>query len=466
MEKDFIIGVLGDTNLVRMVRNLASDLPAHSVEQAAEDFAPYHVLLAAVSEHQEHTVSEFVADLLSRTNGIPVVAVLRNPHYDIAVKAMTAGAANVVAVPEERMRLHKILEDTIAEYKRSHEVQKFTDAEVTRFNIDKILGTSPSLKFTKRIVEKAIENEALTVLVLGETGTGKGLLTRALHYNSANRQEPFVEIHCSSIPETLLESELFGHEKGAFTDARQRKIGLFEAAGGGTVFLDEIGDISLATQSKLLRVVEEKKMRRLGGISDINVNARIITATSKDLHALIAQGLFRRDLYYRLSVVTIELPPLRERAGDIPQLAGDFLAHFCGVYGRDIHGFTPSAMEYLKSRKWEGNIRELKHSIERAVVLVEGTEISEEDLHISTGAIPAVHKAVEHIPDAGVTNDEIRLDLTLSEASLTYVEKRVLRDVLKRVQWNKSRAASILKISRPRLDRLIKQDPDFFSEAL
>ncbi len=320
------------------------------------------------------------------------------------------------------------------------------------------MGESESLKKTIAVTEKAIKSEHLTVLILGETGTGKELIAKAIHYNSANRQEPFIEINCSTIPETLLESEFFGYEKGAFTDAKQRKIGLFESAGTGTIFLDEIGSISTAIQSKLLKVIEEKMMRRLGGVNNIPVRARIIAAAGEELPDLVSSGLFRKDLFYRLNILTVHLPPLRERRQDIKPLAAHFLQHFKSIYNASVVGFTEEAMEYLEKQQWEGNVRELKNAVERAVVLCEKPLISSN--HLSTADQSGPQKTSQRHESAG---DQITLNISMENASVNAVQQLLIKEVLRSVHGKKSAAAKILKISRSRLDRIIGDHPDFFS---
>jgi transcriptional regulator with GAF, ATPase, and Fis domain len=307
---------------------------------------------------------------------------------------------------------------------------------------------------------KVIEKTSLTVLITGETGTGKELLARAIHYNSKNGEGPFVDIACSALPEHLLESELFGYEKGAFTDARERKVGLFELAGSGSLFLDEIGDISPAIQSKLLKVIEGRTMRRLGGLSDIPVKARIIAATSADLDAKMKAGMFRADLYHRLKIIPLNMPPLRERKDDIPLLAASFIGLFNRLYNKSIAGITPGALQLLSEQEWEGNIRELKHCVERAVLLEEHDWLSESDFDFSPKQRPqqpAPQKGMKEAP-ADPIRQPIVLSIPLEEASLDDVERRLAVRVLEYVRGNKSKAAYILRISRPRLDRILKND--------
>jgi transcriptional regulator with GAF, ATPase, and Fis domain len=309
--------------------------------------------------------------------------------------------------------------------------------------------------------QKVIKNHTMTVLITGETGTGKELFARAIHYNGKNKNSPFVDIACSALPETLLESELFGYERGAFTDAKERKIGLFELAGDGSIFLDEIGDISLAIQSKLLKVIEDRSMRRVGGIRDVPVRARVIAATSADLEARMRSGEFRTDLYHRLKVLPVELPPLRDRKEDIPLLVHSFLESFNKAYSRKIRGLTPHALQILMEHEWEGNVRELKHSIERAFLLEEADWITEHDFDLERKSVSPVKRKViiskpETLPPKEV--DTLMLLIPLDRASLPAVQRLFAQKVLEHVGGHKVRAARIMGVSRARLNRILKPE--------
>jgi transcriptional regulator with GAF, ATPase, and Fis domain len=301
------------------------------------------------------------------------------------------------------------------------------------------------------MVAKIIQRQWITVLVRGETGTGKELIARTIHYNSSTQTQPFVEINCSTIPEPLLEAELFGYEKGAFTDAKSRKKGLFELAENGTLFLDEIGEISLAVQVKLLKAIEEKTIRRLGGTEDIQIKTRIIAATNRDLQAAMQENLFRQDLYYRLNVLTLQLPPLRERGDDVLVLARHFLSRFAEEYGSALTGFTSEAEALLKSYHWPGNVRELKHTLERVVLLAGGNiatdkaiaEAIESDTPMLLAKSRDLTNVTIEIPPAGISLDE--------------AQKQLIEKVFEQTGWHKRRTCKALKISRPRLDRIIKK---------
>ncbi|MBM3299083.1 MAG: sigma-54-dependent Fis family transcriptional regulator [Deltaproteobacteria bacterium] len=405
-----------------------------------------------------------VAALRKNHQSVPFLALSCHPHHADAVALTKAGCTEYLAWPDEKRKLAEVLEQNIVAWRTELKRTQFVSLAEQTYDVSQIIGRSPQMRRVFTYLEKATSNPALTVLITGETGTGKELIAKAIHYNSENRLQPFVEIGCSVIPENLLESELFGHEKGAFTDARQQKKGLFEVAGRGTIFLDEIGDISPAIQSKLIKVTEEKKMRRLGGVHDIPVYARIIAATSKDLEEMVESGTFRKDLYYRLNVLTIGLPPLRERRTDIPLLANHYLEQFAKLFKKGVEGFSEGAMNLLMQQSWEGNVRELKHAVERAVLLSESRWIEPSHFdnlpHFDDSFSPAEGHHIQL--DPGAMTGSLHIDLSLEDLNLTHVEKLVIRAVLKRFGGNKSRTARVLNISRPRLDRIISQDPGFF----
>lgn len=314
-----------------------------------------------------------------------------------------------------------------------------------------LIGQSPAMQKVLSTVRKISKSSSLTILITGESGTGKELIARLIHDSSHFSHQPFVDINCGAIPENLLESELFGYEKGAFTGAYRRKQGLFELANGGTIFLDEIGETSLNFQVKLLKVVENKSFRRIGGVEDMSVSTRIVAATNIDLSQAVKQKKFRQDLYYRLNVYEIQLPPLRKRDDDVILLANYFIKQFNQEYDRQIKGLAPSAIALIKSYPWPGNIRQLKNAIERAV-LVESDEWIEDDdlaLDLSRGILPATKERTAkpdqqriefnrfHIPPEGISLEEVERDVILSAIELS--------------QGNLSQAARLLRINRGKL---------------
>lgn len=311
---------------------------------------------------------------------------------------------------------------------------------------------SPLMRQVVNFARRVAASEVSTILLEGESGTGKDVLAKFLHYHSSRTAEPFLAINCAAIPETLLESELFGYEKGAFTDARSQKRGILELASGGTVFLDEIGDLPLALQAKLLRVLEEQKFRRLGGVKDIEVNLRVVTATNRNLREAIEQGRFRLDLFYRLNVIQLTVPSLRERPEDILPLAAHFLRLFAQRFKRDIRGLSPAAESAMLQHVWPGNVRELRNTIERSVVLEESAWIQPESLGITrahespvlTVAAPAGFPVRPAAP-------------SLEGMSLEEVEKAMLVSALEKTGWNQTQAAKLLDITRDTLRYKMKK---------
>jgi len=315
-----------------------------------------------------------------------------------------------------------------------------------RYSFDNIIGVSPAMQRVYEIIEKVAEHD-VTVLITGESGTGKELVAHALHYHGPRKEMPFIKLNCAAIPGTLLESELFGYEKGAFTGAYTRKPGKFEVADKGTIFLDEIGDMSLEIQAKILRIIEHGEMQRLGGKDTIKVDVRIIAATHRDLNKMIEEGLFREDLYYRLNVVNIQLEPLRERKEDIISLVTHFLSKYCKKFNKKVLDVSLNAIDVLMKYNWPGNVRELENTIERAVVLCKGDIITAEDL-----LLPINKESPEYSADTYYIPDY----LSLTEAKEEF-EKQFILKKLKKENWNISRTSRLLRLERSNLYRKMKK---------
>lgn len=353
-----------------------------------------------------------------------VVMLTAHGTIDDAVRAMRLGAAEFLQKPFDRDELFFVIERALAVARR--------DAATPVAVLDGLLGESAAMKQVAELVKRAAASNA-TVLVRGESGTGKELVAQAIHRESRRSAGPFVKIHCAALPDNLLESELFGYEKGAFTGAIQRKPGRIELAQSGTVFLDEIGDISPATQVKLLRVLQDKQLERLGGTSAIGVDVRFVTATHRDLEAMVAQGTFREDLFYRLNVVPIRTPPLRERRDDIPLLARAFFSAACAEHQRTLE-LAADVLPALSEREWRGNVRELKNALERLVVLSPGPRVTVQDVARELGGD---HPRVPEEAPAGDLRDGLDL------AELRHIEA-----TLARCQNNRTVAAKLLGVSR------------------
>jgi DNA-binding NtrC family response regulator len=370
-------------------------------------------------------------------NGVAPVVVGGLPDHRLALRAARLGAADYFALPQDLELLKGWLRDQADRLRRAATSERFATREASKYRFEGILGESQALRDTLERAARVIPHGGVTVLITGETGTGKELLARAIHYNGPRRSAPFVDVNCAAIPENLLESELFGHEKGAFTDAVAAKPGLFEVAGGGTIFLDEIGHLSPQLQGKLLRVLEQRQIRRVGGTTTLAVDVRVIAATHVDLAEAVRQGQFREDLYYRLNVVGLRLPALRERSGDVLLLARAFLTRFAREYGLPEPVLTPAAEHRLLAYRWSGNIRELRNVLERAILLGNPGRLDEGDLALEERAAPADRHGVPF----PATMSEITRAAALAMVGLC--------------SGNKSEAARRLRISRTRLLRLL-----------
>jgi two-component system response regulator AtoC len=352
-----------------------------------------------------------------------------------AVEAMKFGAFDFVQKPFEIEEMELKVEKAIEHRRLKHEIEYLRHTQGDIYDFDRIVGASGALQSVLAIVKKVAKSNT-TVLIRGETGTGKELIAGAIHHNSLRAARNFVKVNCAALQENLLESELFGHEKGAFTGADKQRVGRFEQADGGTLFLDEIGDMSANTQAKILRVLQEHEFERLGGTRTLRVDVRLIAATNRNLPQMVANGQFREDLYYRLNVVSIETPPLRDRKEDIQALAMFFLRRFAGELKKRVDGIANDALKLLMRYNWPGNIRELENAIERGVLLTEGPQLSSVDLRL--GELSTTHASgdsnpVVKIPPTGIALEEI--------------ERQSIVEALKMSNWVQKDAAELLAIS-------------------
>ncbi|RMH96439.1 MAG: sigma-54-dependent Fis family transcriptional regulator [Calditrichaeota bacterium] len=394
---------------------------------------------------------EIVEQLQEACPRCRMMGILQKASFSLAVKAARMGVDEVVHLSEEPHKLEEKLSEWFKDWEGQSRGEDLFQKQRHEYDFSRIIGNSPAMQNVLNMLTKIIRRKWVTVLIRGETGTGKELIARTIHYNCFDRYQPFVEVNCNALPENLLESELFGYEKGAFTDAKTRKPGLFELAQDGTLFLDEIGDISPKVQVKLLKVLEEKKLRRLGGTQDIRMNCRIITATNQDLQKAIEEGRFRNDLYYRLNVITITLPPLRERGDDVLLLARHFMAKYGAEYENPLEGITPEAEALLRAYPWPGNVRELKHTIERIVLLSEDKMLTREALE------EAIESETPQIMTEKPASSGMQIEIPPGGISLEEGEKFLIEAILQKTNWNKRKTSQILKISRPRLDRKIEK---------
>ncbi len=384
-------------------------------------------------------------------HGLACIGIIYTGYASVetAVEAMKIGAFDYVTKPFKPEEILVVIEKAIDHLKLKKENIQLREQLRTKYRFDNIVGTSDRMLRVFELIEKVANTDA-TILVLGESGTGKELVARAIHYNSSRAEKPFVPVNCGAIPEELLESELFGHEKGAFTGAFRMRMGRFELAQGGSIFLDEISEMSPNLQVKLLRVLQEKEFERVGGVKSIKADVRIIAATNRDLDMEVKEGRFREDLYYRLNVIPINLPPLRERKEDIPLLAKYFIEKYSVQKSGKIREFSRNAMNVLLRYRWPGNVRELENLVERMAVLCDKPVIEVEDLpsKILSGSVH-VSSIIPHIelPDEGID-----LSSTVSE-----FEKSIIIQALNRSNWVKNRAAKLLRLNRTTLVEKIKK---------
>ena len=414
----------------------------------------YEVVTAATGEDALKLLKDDVPDLmlldiqLPGIDGLEVLERVKEMEEEIivimvtamgvletAVKAMRMGAYDYINKPFNLDELAIVIKKALENSELKREVAHLRSEQSRKYGSGSIIGRSRHMQNVLTMVEKVAKSDAGTILIQGESGTGKELIAKAIHYQSGRAERPFMAINCAAVPETLLESELMGHEKGAFTDAKVQKKGLLEMADGGTLFLDEIGDMAPGMQAKLLRVLEDRSFRRVGGTKDIQVDVRIISATNKDLLQAIEEKVFRADLYYRIQVIPIHLPALRERRDDIMPLVEHFIGHYNREFGKSVKGVSKMAEKFLTEYAWPGNIRELRNIIERAIILEnEETLLLEhlpQELVAKTGG-SSVGPFSVHLPEEGIDIED--------------VERELIRQALETSEGNQSKAAKKLNL--------------------
>ncbi|HEX2091863.1 MAG TPA: sigma 54-interacting transcriptional regulator [Longimicrobiaceae bacterium] len=422
---------------------LAAEVGAEArvVEPAEELDAVPGALATIVAVGGVEEEAEPVLRSLAAAGSPPPLVVGARPDHRLAAALVRAGAADYFALPGDLDALRAELAERARRSEARAAGGRHAAAERAVFDFGRIVGESPLLRAALERASKIIPRDRATVLITGETGTGKELLAQAIHYNGPRAAAPFVELNCTAIPAGLLESELFGHERGAFTDARTAKPGLIEAADSGTLFLDEIGDLPLPLQGKILKVLEEKQVRRLGAVREREVDVRIIAATHVDLEEATRRGEFREDLYYRLSVVPIHLPPLCERGEDVVLLAEHFLRTLARQYDLPAPPIDPPLRRALLAHSWPGNVRELRNGIERALLLGDGGRLDPDDLFPRARQVPVRHDGVIPFP-----------------APMEEIERAAALAMTEQMGGNKSAAADALRISRSRLYRLLGEE--------
>jgi two-component system, NtrC family, response regulator HydG len=373
---------------------------------------------------------------------LPVIIITAFGSIPTAIESMKLGAFDYLTKPFGNDELLLVVSRALEDYQLRQEVRRLRGELARSYGLPNIIATDPKMIAVLGMIEQIADSSA-SVLITGESGTGKDLIARALHFSSSRRDGPFIPINCAAIPESLIESELFGYVKGAFTDARQSKTGLFIAARGGTLFLDEIGEMPPLLQAKLLRAIEDKRIRPLGAIEETSIDVRIVAASNTDLDKAISEGKFRSDLYYRLATVTLAVPPLRERPQDVPLLAKHFLIRASAEAAKTIPDLDPDAMACLTRYRWPGNVRELQSAIQTGVILCRDNKLGVKDLPTRvTGGVPSV---------------KILEDVVQRRLSLDQLEREYVRAVLESVNGNKTEASAILQIDRKTLYRKLEE---------
>jgi DNA-binding NtrC family response regulator len=414
-----------------------------SARQAIEDNDPDIMILDQMLP--DGTGIDLLTEIQQTNIIMPVIMLTAVDKSHTAVKALKLGAFDYVTKPVNIEELKIIIERSCEATRLKRQIAQLLKDQEKTGGFSGILGSSAPMKRVGEQINKIAQSSSTTVLITGESGTGKELAAKAIHFLSDRRDKPFLPVNFSALTETIVESELFGHERGAFTDARQQKKGLFELADSGTIMLDEIGDISPKVQVRLLRVLEQKIFQRVGGTQDINVDVRIIAATNQPLEQLVKQGKFRSDLYYRLNVATIQMPLLRDRGEDIITLAEFFIHEFNIAFHKNFKGISEETKKIFLEYEWPGNVRELRNVVERAVLMDDGEYIFSHSVELGH-----IHKLRHEKP-------ELAFELGSSGQSLDNIEKQVLTKALEKTNFNQSQAAKILKISRDTLRYRMKK---------
>jgi len=421
--------------------------------------------MEALKKIDENTYDVVNLDIMmTRIDGMEVLQRVKETHPDVdvimvtghsqietAVRSMKLGAFDYLPKPFDPDELELVVERALERRRLLQENLDLKTEVSAKYRFENIIGSSPQMQNVFRLIAKCAPTNS-TVLLEGESGTGKELIARAIHYNSLRKDKPFVPVDCNSLNESLLESEMFGHVKGAFTGAVSEKKGLFEIADNGTLFLDEIGNISLSTQAKLLRVIQEREFKAVGGTRTQAANFRLITATNKDLKAMVGDGSFREDLFYRINIFPIQVPPLRERRDDIPALAFHFLNVFAADLDKKMTEFSADAMNLLMNYDWPGNVRELENTIQRAVILATESTIRQAHLVSSIDMLPRLDVDVPR------TGDELkRVKKVAREKSVESIEKLFVIEALKRNAWNVTKSAEQTGMQRANFQALMKK---------
>jgi DNA-binding NtrC family response regulator len=392
-----------------------------------------------------------LSELRNRNVHVPVVVITAFGVVDDAVRSLKLGAYDFIEKPINFEKLENSIRNALETRRLRTEVARTQEIQRSEFSVSRIVGVSQHILEVRELIKKLAGSEASTILIQGESGTGKDLVAHAIHYESSRRDRPFFAINCAAIPEALIESELFGHEKGAFTDAQSLKRGMFEMADGGTLFLDEVSEMTLGMQAKLLRVLEGQAFRRVGGVKNINVDVRVIVASNRNLEEAVRASRFRQDLYFRLAIIPLALLPLRDHKDDIQPLLEHFIQHYNQKFRKAIQGLTKEAEELLQNYDWPGNVRELRNAIERVMILAESNRVAVKHLPIRISEGGALPIPMSEFAANGV------IALPSGGISLYDVERELIRQALEQARGNKTMASKLLRITRDTLRYKVKK---------
>ena len=425
--------------------------------QKFETLSPHVVLLDV--RLPDVSGLNLLQEFKAQDKDVIIIMITAYADVDSAVQTLRDGAEDYVGKPFDLENIKHTVKKALEKKYLRQQVDYFHREIRRKYTYDNLVGNSPTMIQVFKMIKICAETDAKTVLILGESGTGKELVANSIHFHSARSEAPFIEINCAAIPENLLENELFGHERGAYTDAGSRYRGIFESADGGTVFLDEIGDMPLSMQAKILKVIDNKKFRRLGGGQEIESDVRIIAASNQDLLGLVSEKKFRGDLFFRLDVMNIPLPPLRERKEDITALVNYFIQRLNEEYGRAVEGISERALNCLVNYNWPGNVRELRNAVERAMMLEQGKTLSAENFnHDITSFVLKDDRGFQNEAQQGVVQSgNGKIVLPPEGIAFKEVEKDLIRQALERYRGNQTKAAKCLRMTRDTLRYRMKK---------
>ena len=433
--------VVDDEQLIRwsLAERLKADgldvIEAATAQEALDRFGPDVDLVLLDYRLPDSDGLRVLKKMKAAQPDVPIILLTAFSSIETAVEAMKHGAYHYANKPFNLEEIALVVAKALETTALRREVRALRASRSEPYSLSRIVGEATAMRTLRALLQRIASSPASTVLLTGESGTGKDLAAKIIHYNSERAARPFMNITCSALPENLLESELFGHERGAFTDARQQKTGLLESAEGGTVFLDEIGEMVPALQAKVLRFLEEKSFKRVGGSADIRVDVRVIAATNRDLEDAVTEGKFRADLYYRLNVMQVQLPALREHGSDIPLLVSFYIDQFNREFRKQVCGVSAEALDLLRGYSWPGNVRELRNAVERAMLLADGEWL--EPAHFPFSVSRRTTAGAYDLPDEGV--------------SLEQVERNLVIQALTRTGWNHTKAAALLGLNRDQI---------------